>query len=458
MNKIFNTICAAFIAGSALVSCSPDDYSGPDANALPTAAHYADNFTVTVDQETNNANFNFQSAEGVTPVWIIDGSCNTDFSTKKYYRKKGDYQVVCKVQNKNGISTDSIVKTFTVEKTKMSGFAGFQEDFEHNLFKGATWDTPTFWYAPGWAQIADPSCTVANGSISLKFPEATTDQWQAQAFFPTNIALKAGTHYDFSCIFTASQDHPHATVKIGSKSNGDFVLYYNPSVKLKANEPLCVYFSDVECPADVNDLELILDFGGCAAGTDVTVENFVIKDHQYDDGTVLPKTAAADFAYDAATNLWLPIDKDQAYTMSYYYAPNWAQIADPEFKGSASGEYTFKLPAATFDRWQAQCVMNTTLSAELNTDYDFSVTIHSNNDLSTVTAKLVDGSNDGLFLGGTDAPFKVSAGADYKFQIAKAQFSGDANPQNLKIVFDFGTNPDNTEITVSEIIFQKHRE
>ena len=69
--KIFVTCLAAL----ALAACSPEEYSGADPNGLPQVGDYADAFKVTVDQNTNQAHFDFdQSVKGVTPVWIINGS------------------------------------------------------------------------------------------------------------------------------------------------------------------------------------------------------------------------------------------------------------------------------------------------------------------------------------------------------------------------------------------------
>lgn len=39
------------------------------------------------------------------------------------------------MKNRNGISKESVRKLFSIEKTKMNGFAGFVEDSEFNLFK-----------------------------------------------------------------------------------------------------------------------------------------------------------------------------------------------------------------------------------------------------------------------------------------------------------------------------------
>ena len=461
--KIFKYIGVCTAGLLALASCSPEDYSGPDQNGIPSVAAYADNFTINVDQSTNTANFAFKAADGVTPVWKIDGAYSSTFSSSKFYRKAGDYSAICRVMNANGISADSVIKTFHVNKTQMNGFGGFVEDSEYNLFKDATYGTPTFWYAPGWTQIADPAYTANKGSYTVTLPKATTDQWQAQTFIPTNVSLQGGKHYDFSCILTSTTDHPHVTVKIGSVSQPDFVLYYNNAVKLEAGEPLCVYFSDVEAPNDVaGDLELIFDFGGNAENTDITAESFVIKDHDNDDGTVVPAPDQAAFVYASDDNLWWAVDKAGSATFGGYYAPGWSQIDNAVITHDGSS-YTIALPSATYERWQAQASLTVPDGIEISADeeYDFCAEFSSNNALGGVTCKVQQpGSDDeanGNFLESTDGnSISVPAGGTYKYQVVKKKFSKSFT--GLKIVFDFGGNPANTTVTVNKITLQKHKE
>ena len=461
MNKIFHYISSSLMVLGviALTACSPEEYSNADANRIPNVTDYADNFTITVDQTTNVATFAFKGAQGVQPIWIINGDTySTEFSTTRYYRKAGNYNVECKVMNANGISDGSVTKTFTVDHTIMNGFAGFKTDTEFNLLKDVQFVLNRFWYAPGWNQIADPGYSIGSGEITINTPVATTDQWQAQCFF--NVVnpkpIKAGTSYDGSVIFTSTANHPHVTLKICSAADENNTLFYKDGIALQADEPLCVWFSDQVAGQDINDLMFIFDLGGNADNSSIVIESFVIKNHADDDGTVLPEVPKAKFEYDNPANLWLPVDNNQSYTMSYYYAPGWAQIDNPELIYDGNGNYSVTLPSATWERWQAQVTMVTNdLSVKAGVDYDFSVTIESSAPV-TATAKFTQADDDNDFLPGTDGTFAVEADAPTTFQVAKAQFSADAT--NVKLVFDFGGNPDNTKIKISQIIFQQHRE
>lgn len=71
-------MAGVLVAGFAMTSCSPEDFTGANGN-IPQASDYTDNFKVTVDQTTNYANFEFTSAPGVSPIWIIDGTYQASY-------------------------------------------------------------------------------------------------------------------------------------------------------------------------------------------------------------------------------------------------------------------------------------------------------------------------------------------------------------------------------------------
>lgn len=139
-----------------------------------------------------------------------------------------------------------------------------------------------FYYAPGWAQIADPEYTVTDKGYTVTLPAATTDQWQAQMPLITDIAVNAATNYDFSVILNSSTDHPGVTVKL-TQDGDDGNFLFEERVELKAYEDFIFYKSDlpgIDAPA----LKLVLDFGGNAENTEITISNIVLKDHANDDG------------------------------------------------------------------------------------------------------------------------------------------------------------------------------
>ncbi|MDE6330615.1 MAG: hypothetical protein K2L83_07910 [Muribaculaceae bacterium] len=468
MSKHINSIFAALIAlgiPAICTSCSEDKYYNVDFSAVPEASAYADNLVVTVDQESNTAYFQF-SGEGVYPVWIIDGkNYSTAMSFSRYYRKAGDYSIELKVANANGMSDGTITRTFHIDKTRMNGFAGFVYDSPFNLWTQANRSISSFFYAPGWAQLPDPSYSFDGDTFSVSLTDATSDQWQAQAHVATDICLPQGEHYDGSVIFTATQDINNVTLKIHPDGDDDdsHSFFMQQKINLTAGEPQAFFFSDLEAAVDMNNLVFTFDFGGNPAGIEIIAENIVIKKHSDDDGTVLPEISTepepawVDWA--SADNLFY----GAAINTTFYYAPGWAQIADPGFADDGDGGYTFTLPSATFERWQAQCALNTDIAIPdaAEQEYDFLCIVESNVDLAAVMFKLVETNYDDTDEGKRDNNFFFAEEKAVNAGTNRIWFSKVKAPDAMHAVsmfFDFGGNPDQTEVKVSKIILQKHHD
>lgn len=469
MKKYIKTIALSLLAAggaAALVSCTEDKVYEVNINAVPQAADYADCVKITVDQETNYANFEF-TGKGVYPVWIIDGkSYSTDFAFSRYYRKAGDYSVEVKIGNANGVSTGTIAKSFTVDKTKMNGFAGFDYESPYNLVKAEGTDIHlnSFWYAPGWAQIADPAYTYDGDAWTVTLPEATTDQWQAQMHIGSNICLEEGKSYDGSFIFTSTMDIKNVTLKIHPDGDDDDAhsFFCNQKINLTAGEPVTYWFSNLPAVVPMNNLVFTLDFGGNPAGIEVTIENFVLKDHANDDGTVLPELPATpepDWAApDSPENLWSGAN----ITPSFYYAPGWAQIADPALTFDGK-DFTVEFPAATFEQWQAQVKLVTDLPAiDTETAYDFKITLSSNTAHPGVTIKLVETDIDDTQEGKRDGNFffaeRIPLDQDSPKTFWVAGVKAPQAMHEVQLVLDFGGNAENTTVSVSGITFQVHHD
>lgn len=455
MRKIYNYIgLSLLIVVMALVQagCSADDFTSPNEGGIPLASEYEDAIQIDVDQTTNKVNFTF-NGKGVMPVWIFDGKTySSSFSIKeKYYRKAGDYTVDVKIANANGMSDGTITKTFHIDKTIMNGFGGFVYDSDFNMWRKATIEKPTFWYAPGWSQIADPAYTLSDGSYIVSLPEATTDTWQAQMMLLTDMSSQADKHYDFSVIFTSTKDHPHVMVKLVDSTN-DEVYFFAETIKLTADEPVTFWKSDM-AGLDIAKLKLVLDFGGNAAGTDVSIESIVFKDHANDDGTEIPDEEMVQepnwVDVESADNLWYGMK----FTNTFYYAPGWSQLPDPALTVSGT-EYSIEFPSATTDQWQNQVTFVTNSLATISSEnYDFRVTLKASNAIKGVTLKLAQEDNDDVFLFLKNAD--LAAGDDV---IVKVINTEGVDITKGKLVFDFGGNPDNTSVVIKDIILQKHKD
>jgi len=452
INNILSKTLSVSLIAAFVAACQPEEFDSPSEANLALASEYEDAITVNVT-DSNYVYFSFDEsrAKGIIPVWIIEGAYSTGLKAQHVYPKAGDYTVEVKISNANGLSDGSIKRTFNIEKSIMTGFAGFKADSEYNMWNKANISSITYYYAPGWNQISDPNTDVKGGSYRVPLPSATTDQWQAQMAFHTDLATSAENNYDFSVIFTSTTEHPGVTVKLTSEASDD-VYFFAEKIALKANTPTCFWMSDMK-GVDISQIKLVLDFGGNADNTTVTIENIVLKNHADDDGTIVPikeddeQQSVIWCDENSADNLWNAATR----TYEYYYAPGWSQIADPVVE-EKDNSYIVKLPSATTDQWQAQMKMHTSgFSTSADKNYDFKVVLNSNNSFNGVTVKFVDQTDDANSY--TDARIALNAYEDYTFTAINVEGKDIAN---LDLVLDFGGCPDNTEITISGIIVQEH--
>jgi preprotein translocase subunit SecB len=359
------------------------------------------------------------------------------------------YKVLSMSPKKMELLSDNgqIAWHYTLSSGADDTFNGFKYDSDCNLWKKATVAAPVFWYAPGWAQIADPAYTLNGSLYKVTLPQATTETWQAQMKLNSNIATNAATNYDFSVILNSSKNHDKVTVKlVDSSADGNY--FFAETVKLTAYEDFIFYKSDMP-GLDISTVQLVLDFGGNEAGTEMMIKNIVLKEHSCDDGTVIPVEEPVDdvtWLEDAASNMW----RQATYTNFFYYAPGWAQIADPILTVD-NYKYKIALPTATADQWQAQAAFKTTMATSSAKTYDFRCILNSTQTLKGVTVKLVLQGDDNTFY----FTERVDLTAYEDFTFKKVNMPG-IDMDKVNLFFDFGGNPSNTEVTISGIVLQEH--
>ena len=204
---------------------------------------------------------------------------------------------------------------------------------------------------------------------------------------------------------------------------------------------------------DIDKVTLVLDFGGNAENTEVTVSRIDLQEHGCDGIEAPAEDDKTVYTYDAPSNLWKAgvDDKGTAgFTTRYFYAPGWKQIANPEMVFD-SGKFSYTLPEATTDRWQAQCFITTTIPAEAETSYDFSCTINTDKS-GTFMVKLTDTASDANFLFAKEVT--VKAYEECVLKVPAVVLPNGAAPA-LELVLDFGGNEADTHVSVGKIILQK---
>lgn len=156
-------------------------------------------------------------------------------------------------------------------------------------------------------------------------------------------------------------------------------------------------------------------------------------------------------AYDSAENLWKAADA--SHTIEQYYAnSDWSPRENPAVT-EKDGSYTFTFPQAVEAQWQAQFkILPTSLSAAADKNYGLSVTVLSTTDIPAATIKMGSKTKENeephMFL--ADKGLALSAGVANTYTFPEAVAGID---DEVELVFDFGGCPDNTTITINNIVF-----
>ena len=335
-------------------------------------------------------------------------------------------------------------------------FEGFKYDSEFNLWKDADVHLNSTWFADGgWGLLPNqPEVEVTNESIKLHTPaEMGNDKWQGQVHIGTNIVLSSTSTYDFSIKVTANVD---SKVTIKPHLDGDDgVFFTEETVAFDAGGS---YFYLTDVPGWEGPVVLTLDFGG-NPDIDFEISKVVIKDHANDDGTVLPSESPETPGEQNVS--WVDVNSPDnlfngcEYEISYYYAPGWSQIDNPETVIDGNS-FTLTLPEATTDQWQNQFALHTNISTSAEKNYDFRVTFYSDQDLPGVTFKCVldgGGDNDNIFY----MAERVAVSAYEEVTYTWVNCPG-IDMDKMAVFFDFGGNPANTHIIAKDIIIQEHRD
>ena len=331
-------------------------------------------------------------------------------------------------------------------------FNGFNYNADSNIWKPAdAAHTYSFYYAPGWSQIADPEVTLEGAEYTLSFPTATSDQWQAQFFIIPDapVVLSADKEYDFSVIVNSTTTIPNVTFKLTDVGSDDNFLFAERQT-INAGEEYIFYRSGLKGIDAPNGVKMVFDFGGNPDGTTVSVARITLKDHAIDDGTVLPGDE--------------PDDPDQPGGGSYTYGPNlldglyldstwfsaadWSGGLDPQasFEG---GKLTLTTPAGIGGgEWQGQVKLVADIPADPEKQYAFFATINAEAD-GVATVKLADANDDTNHAFFYDNNVQLAAFSDVAYK--NEPVSPDQTYDKVMVIFDFGRIAAGTVITVTGI-------
>lgn len=146
-----------------------------------------------------------------------------------------------------------------------------------NMWNSTTF-TNEFYYAPGWAQIENMGFEDNDGRYLITLPEATSDRWQAQVKFHTEMSSSADKFYDIQVKMMANLDHPAVMIKLTQDGDDNNFYCADESNALVADEEMVFRMANVP-GKDMPKIMLVLDFGRCAAGTEVEVYDIIFQEH-----------------------------------------------------------------------------------------------------------------------------------------------------------------------------------
>ena len=316
-----------------LTACTPDSFDGADPNNIPTMEGV--DFQMTVDQETNQMVASYNPAPGTYPLWILDGTQYSTLNEVGYKNDEaGSHTVELRLGNRNGFSQGSLKKEYTFNETKIDYSADFRR------ITGKEWRIDN-------KEIAHMACGPAG--------TAGTEWWSAQPDDKKPFGV-----YDDRITFTAD------TRKGGAytyRAGADGKTYVNTGTTLWGHE-------DADWDATIGDQTSSWNFeelDWADADGNVTKQRYIrlaantlfpyiSSDAQYQDPVFRVEQLTAKklvLVYDAPDRSiawrfiltseegekeWNGVDPNSDFNMwkgitpvmEFWYAPGWAQIADPE--------------------------------------------------------------------------------------------------------------------------------
>ena len=180
--------------------------------------------------------------------------------------------------------TTVTVKGIVIRESQVTGGGStpdvpeFDPEAATNMWNDSAIEGYEYYYAPDWVQIDAPEVEQDGRTYTVTLPQATTLQWQAQMKIFTNLSTSADKTYDFYCVLNSSNDHPGTTIKL-TKTGDDNSFYFADRHVLTAYEDY-VYQVVGMAGIDMEKMTLVFDFGGCAAGTEITISDIIIRESQ----------------------------------------------------------------------------------------------------------------------------------------------------------------------------------
>ena len=456
MKNIFKYLFGGLFAAGLMASCQPEKFEGLDQAGIPEVSKFSGNVKASVDAN-NQMTLELADAKGYFPVWEIElPNGKVDRSTNNAYQKiypnSGDYKIKLRVGNRNGISdgqyettlhiANSIVD-FSKYHTLLSKAAWHIANKENgHLGCGPSASDPASWWS------ADPDNKaefgVYNNELTFANDKDYTFDPGSTGTMYVNVGCSIYPEYNTTgadfCVPVETQKSTYSLDVDGD----DLILKFPKGTYFPyiANDDMWNEPRYIVKSINSKKMTLVSSIEGISWQYILTTENTVEKKFE-------------GFKYDQPDNIWKSSAKPTFKSLYYAHGNSWEGYPDYEH---SEGDNLFKvsLPGETNSQWQAQYQLQTELDAAAvpaGATYDMSVVFRSNTELPGVTIKLTDQNDEGAIV---VERVPVPADEDYVFYVTDRPGIDLSAAGPLKLVFDFGGNPENTEVTIKNIVLIDH--
>ena len=461
MKNLFKYTMGALVVGTLMTACSPDSFDGADPNGIPSVSGV--DFSINVDQETNQMIANYTPQPGTYPIWIINGNTYSTLQEVGFQNPEaGTYTIDMKLGNRNGFSQGVISKTFTFNETKIDYSADFRRICDKewriaNKEQGHLGCGPAGTAATEWWSAA-PNDKKDFGVYDDRITfTATTRKGGSYTY---NAGADGNTYVNKGVTkWNTQNDNADVDVAVGNQtSSWSFEIYDWEDAEGNVTKQTYIQLADntafpyISSDAQYENPKFRIET--------LTATKLVLVYDAPDRGIAWRYilTSAPDerlveeqgFDANSDFNLWKGITPNA----TFYFNPGWGTERTGEMEAGYTGgnnDYTVTVPDACSDRWQAQFHLHTDLNLKAGTNYDFSVIFNADKDIDGVTVKLTDEADADAIIDVADVNLK--AGQDIVFW--QSDIAG-KDLSKVKLVFDFGHATGATKINVSNVVIKDH--
>ena len=462
ITKIYKLFCAGIVGfgmSAAFTACSPDEFEGADPSRIPTVDGV--DFSINVDQETNQMIATYTPAPGTYPIWIVNGATYSTLQEVGFQNPEaGTYTIDLRLGNRNGFSQGKVSKTFTFNETKID----YTADFRRLCNK--EWRFAN-------KEAAHLGCGPA-GTAGMEWWAAGPDEKKDFGMYDDRITFTAETRKGGTFTYNAGEDGltyvNTGTTKWGSES-ADFDAAVGNQTSTWSFEVYDWADSNGETTKQTY-IQLAPNTAFPYISSDAQYENpkFRIESLTAKKLVLIYETPDRSIAWrfiftsEEAEKEWSGFDANSDFNMwkgitpemSFYYNPDpgWGNEQTSLFASlfeMGNNDYNITIPHECYSEWQAQVHFHTNLVTSAAVHYDFSCVFNSDRDIDGVVVKLTNEDDSEAIIDAHDVNLK--AGKDYVFWMSDVP-GKDLKP--VKLVLDFGHATGETHVNVANIVLKDH--